>query len=272
MKITYNIEWLKKIVEDICEITNISISITDTKYNEIYRCEKGDGSYCRQIQATERGRILCHHSDIEMYKKCAEQKKPVSCICHAGVIDTAVPILKNGIVAGFIMLGRVRSEKSEPCAECLLEYSDDAQKLKKQYKKLTYLSDSQLSSIINLLSHILFENAIEVGYDEFINYATDYIENNLSEDLSVPTLCKAFHISKNSLYKEFNDFYRCTVNQYITTRRIEKAKYLLYNTNQNIALVAQATGFYNYTYFSKLFKKFTGLSPSEYRKQKPSNL
>ena len=110
------------------------------------------------------------------------------------------------------------------------------------------------------------DGVMEIDYDEFINYATDYIENNIAEDLSVKNLCKTLHVSKNILYKKFEEFYGCTVNEYITKRRLQKAERMLRDTRENIAAISEAVGFYNYTYFSKLFKASTGLTPSEYRK------
>ncbi len=263
MKITYNLKKLKDIVDNICELTNISICIVDTKYNHIYSCEKGNDSYCHKIQETEIGRLKCQHSDIDMYKKCAEEKRAISYICHAGVVDTAIPILKNGIVAGFIMLGRVRLKKSN--VKELLYWSENPEEIEKHYKKLTYLTEEQLSSLISLLSYILFENTIEIDYDKFINYATDYIENNLSANLTTKHLCQVFAKSKNSIYKSFREVYGCTVNEYITKRRIEHSKRLLLDTDENIEAIAQAVGFYNYTYFSKVFKKHTGIAPSKFR-------
>ncbi len=267
MKTTYHIEQLKDIVDHICEIAKISICVTDTKYNPIYRCEKGNDCYCHEIQKSEIGRAKCHHSDIEMYQQCAEEKRPISRICHAGVLDTVIPILKSDRIVGFIMLGRVRCQENPACIDGLLDWATNAKTIKKHYEKLTYLSDKQLSAVIHLLSYIVFENAIEIDFGEWIYRATDYIETHLSDDLSVATLCAALYVSKNALYKAFHDTYGCTVNQYITTRRIETAKDRLYKTGQSPVLVAQSVGFDNYSYFCKLFKKRTGFSPGCYRKQ-----
>lgn len=267
MKVKYNIERIKSVIDDICSITDLSISVSDTKYNTIYSHLTHKDTFCDKIQNTNVGRMKCHHSDRSMLERCANEKRPVSHICHAGVLDTVVPILKNGLVAGYIMLGRVRLEKNPAEITNLLSWADDPAEIVDHYKNLTYLSEAQLNAIIHLISHILFENAVEIDYDEFISYTTDYIENNLSADLSVNNLCKTFNVSKNILYKKFDTFYGCTVNEYITKRRLQKATMLLSNTDINIASISEAVGFYNYTYFSKLFKAHMNLSPSEYRKQ-----
>ncbi len=266
MNVKYDIDRVKSIIDDICGITDMSICLSDTKYNEVYSHETKNDTYCHKIINTKVGEMKCNHSDRDMLERCAREKRPVSHVCHAGVLDTAVPILKNGFVAGYIMLGRVRLKKNPSEIRELLSWAEDPEEIVKHYKNLTYLSQSQLDAIIHLISHILFENAVEIDYDEFISYATDYIENNIAADLSVKNLCKMFHVSKNVLYKKFDDFFGCTVNEYVTKRRLQKAEQLLRNTGQNIAAISEAVGFYNYTYFSKLFKAHTGLTPSEYRK------
>jgi len=55
-----------------------------------------------------------------------------------------------------------------------------------------------------------------------------------------------------------------TIN-YINKKRMEKAKKLLSTMDTTISDIARQTGFYNISYFSKMFKKYTGLTPSEYR-------
>lgn len=265
MKTTYNMQKIKKIVDNICNLTNISICVSDNKYNMLYRCEKGDASYCHAIQKNEIGKEKCYHSDIEMYKKCEISKSAVSGICHAGVLDTAVPILKNGKIVGFIMFGRIRCKENTEYIDGLLDWADDAKEIKKHYKKLTYFNEEQLSALISLLSYVLIENAIEIDRDDLVARVTDYIDENLSGELSVDGLCSKFFVSKNVLYKIFRDNYNCTVNEYITAKRIERAKELLCN-NKSVVSVSLEVGLGNYTYFSKLFKKHTGLSPLNYRK------
>lgn len=267
MKITYDVERLKSIVDDICELTQVSISIVDTRYNHIYCCEKGDDSYCHLIQSSTVGKHKCHHSDGEMLRRCGAEKQPISHLCHAGVLDTALPIMKQGQIVGYILLGRVRPQEEPQDPAERLDWAADSAAIAARYKKLTCLTQTQLDSLIHLLSHDLFQNAITVEYDTYVQQAAEYIDDHLTEELTVERLCRTLYVSKNALYRGFRELYGCTVNNYVTHRRIEKAKELLICSEDGIAHVAQAVGFYNYTYFSRLFRERTGLSPRDYRSQ-----
>jgi Response regulator containing CheY-like receiver domain and AraC-type DNA-binding domain len=57
-----------------------------------------------------------------------------------------------------------------------------------------------------------------------------------------------------------------SISDYLQQTRIEYAKELLLNTDQSVSEVANASGYSNLSYFSSIFKKFTGSSPGEYRK------
>ena len=69
-------------------------------------------------------------------------------------------------------------------------------------------------------------------------------------------------------YRRFRSVYSCTVNDYITDRRINEAKRLLTDSTESVQRISGRVGFENTTYFSKLFKKKTGLTPNQYRKIK----
>ena len=60
-----------------------------------------------------------------------------------------------------------------------------------------------------------------------------------------------------------------TINHLITQKRLQQAKILLKNSDKSISEIAEAVGFNDYNYFSRIFKKYYGISPRDYRKQKP---
>ena len=93
-----------------------------------------------------------------------------------------------------------------------------------------------------------------------------FIENNLDSDLSVDLLCTYFQISRNSLYKIFNDFYGMSVAKYIRKKRVEVAIDLM-NSGVSVADASSRVGFSDYNYFSKVFKTQTGVLPSKFKKR-----
>lgn len=265
MLVNYNMEKLKSIMNDLCAVTGINFEILDTNSHFLYRC-KNETPFCTTIQKTALGANKCLCSDTSILEKCRQNRSFQSHTCHAGLKDAATPIIKNDVIVGYIIMGQIRTSfKTDEVREKLSWMNEDIKKMMGFYEELPPFSDAQIDSLSNLLSHILFENAIEIDYNDFIAFATTYIKDNLSSDLSIPTLCAALHVSKNFLYKSFHENRGCTVNEYINKQRIKQAQKLLRETNEPIYHIATSVGIPNYTYFCRLFKKMTGLSPIAYR-------
>lgn len=268
MNIKYDIEKLKSIIDDLCMLTGLAMGIADTDFNYLYSNTKKNGVFCSAIQYTIEGKKGCYNCDFQMLERTREEQRPYGHICHAGLCDTGVPLLKGGVAVGYIIIGRVRmDEKLDEEAEKRLEsYGLDMERVRRYYNGMTYLTAEQHKALVHLISRLVFENAIEIDYDDFILRATKYIDRNLRGDLSIKGLCSALFVSKNYLYNSFRSFYGTTVNEYIAERRMQEAKMLLAETSMSAYEVAELVGIENYTYFSKLFKKEIGVSPSAFRR------
>ena len=92
-----------------------------------------------------------------------------------------------------------------------------------------------------------------------------YIDQNYAQELSLQILSQYVHLSKNYLANLFKKETGEGVIDYINKVRIERAKVLLRNTDLKSSEICSMVGVLDSKYFSKLFKKMEGLTPSEYR-------
>lgn len=97
-----------------------------------------------------------------------------------------------------------------------------------------------------------------------------YIEKHYSEKLQVPNICSALYISQTTFYNTFKAHSELSFVEYLTNFRLEKAKFLLINTNKTIPDISFSVGIQDQYYFNKVFKKVMGVSASEYRTQNRS--
>lgn len=100
---------------------------------------------------------------------------------------------------------------------------------------------------------------------------TEYISNNFDKDINIHSLAEHIHLSSSYISHYFKDTFKVSFNEYLTTFRILNAKYLLSATNLPITEIAFQCGFDSSTDFSRVFKKFEGITPSEHRKLRFSN-
>ena len=97
---------------------------------------------------------------------------------------------------------------------------------------------------------------------------TNYIENHYGMDLSIHDVAREYHISASYIGRLLRKELACSFVQYLTNVRIEAAKKLLIeNPFLKIRQISEKVGFGDQHYFSSIFKKAVGLSPSEYREK-----
>lgn len=89
----------------------------------------------------------------------------------------------------------------------------------------------------------------------------------LHRKIVLDDLSERFFINKFYLTKIFKETYGTTINSYLISKRITGAKQLLRFTDKTVDEIGNAVGMEDANYFSRMFRKVEGISPSEYRKQ-----
>ena len=103
--------------------------------------------------------------------------------------------------------------------------------------------------------------------DEAIKKAQSYIEENFEEKLNIESLAKRFAISSRNFIRRFKKATQTTPFEYIQRVKVEAAKKSFESSTLNINEVMYNVGYNDEKAFRKVFKKYTGLSPLEYRKK-----
>ncbi len=134
--------------------------------------------------------------------------------------------------------------------------------------KSPWHNPSLFSGVYKIYSEILkAENAKYMPLASTFSDITAFIlENYLNPDFSVSMLSERFGISEVHIRRIFKSAAKTSPIRYINYLRIEKAKNLLSETSLPVAVIAAEAGFSDSFYFSRLFKKETGVSPASFRK------
>ncbi len=105
------------------------------------------------------------------------------------------------------------------------------------------------------------------GMPSMVKEATRYFNENYNKPVSVEEYAQNHQMTPCWFIQNFRKITKFTPMQYIISLRITAAISLMQNTDYNISQVAEAVGYDNPLYFSRLFKKHTGMSPTEYQKK-----
>ncbi|MDQ0112652.1 response regulator transcription factor [Paenibacillus harenae] len=111
--------------------------------------------------------------------------------------------------------------------------------------------------------------AVELGRSRSrfeIRLAVQWIKDHLKEPLSLPVIAEQVGLSPHHISKLFREETGSTVNQYITRLRMEKAIELLRHSNKKVYEVAEEVGIPSYRYFTVTFRNWTGVSPTDYKR------
>ncbi|MDP4091681.1 MAG: response regulator, partial [Bacillota bacterium] len=102
-------------------------------------------------------------------------------------------------------------------------------------------------------------------YGSMILQASTYVLENVDSEINLSMIAASLHLNKNYLCEIFKQKTGVSLLEYITKVKMERAKVLLGKAELKSYEVADRLAYRNAEYFSKIFKKYTGLSPTEYR-------
>ncbi len=280
MYINFKIEKLDELLLDFYRLTGLTISVWDNKMNQLSYQPKEMCKFCKKIKSCKKGKDRCYISDKEIFTKCAKTGKPETHRCHAGLIDTAIPIKFNDVILGYLIFGQTVDGKETDIAQKIKKLSADLDinydDLNELYNELKPYDADKIKSAGNILKtsarYLWLSDYIEIGYNTLASQISDYINDNLAEKLSVQKICTDIGISKNKLYEISNKQFKMTIGEYIANSRISKSKNLLTSTSLSVRDISEKVGFLDYNYFIKLFKKYVGTTPLKYRNCFPFNL
>ena len=125
-----------------------------------------------------------------------------------------------------------------------------------------------LSQLVGLQQEVREENNITSVY---IENALKYIQYNYSHSIDITSIADSIGISRSHLYRAFIKHLGISPNDYITRFRINRACSLLRNSDLTISNIANSVGYDDPLYFSRVFKKVKGVSPSMYLHTMESN-
>lgn len=104
----------------------------------------------------------------------------------------------------------------------------------------------------------------EAGYSE-INAIMEDIDCNFTKDITLNDLAEKYAVSISNLSGIIKRETGMTFTEHLAKRRVKKAEQLLKNEKYSVAEVGKLVGYHDYYYFTKWFKKLTGVTPSKYR-------
>jgi len=271
--LSYNQDLLE-LIKHFYVLTGMRVVLFDENYTELVSYPKDGIPFCSCMRENEVFKDMCRKSDIESFKRCTETKSLTIYKCHAGLIEATAPLTDNGTVIGYIMFGQITDEREKN--DILLKLENICAQynnvdIESKIKSIKYRSEKQILAASKILeactSYILMKDMVRRSGKQLIKQVENYVDEHLSEHINVKVLCKALNISRTRLYEATSPYTSGGIAEFVRIRKLEYAKKMIINTDISISEIAYNTGFSEYNYFLKAFKKYFGVSPKVMRNQ-----
>src|ERR1700712_2712304 len=97
--------------------------------------------------------------------------------------------------------------------------------------------------------------------------ARDAMDRSYAQPLDVPTLARLAHVSQAHFIRTFRDTFGETPHRYLQRRRVERAMFLLRETDRPVSEICLDVGFTSLGTFGRTFRAIVGVAPTTYRRQ-----
>jgi AraC-like DNA-binding protein len=280
MDLNLNTSRLNELLVNLQEITDLKFSLHDLMAQELYTVNQRS-KFCDLICSTKDGYNRCYTCDLQAVSSMEGKTSPYQYRCHAGLVETAIPVTENGQLVVVILFGQILDntplDEQWRNTSNLCKWYKNQVELQKAFLQLPQLSPRSIRAayeIVNAcVSEVRLEKIITFESMSDIQRLKYFINSNYAADLTLDKISRALAISKSKLCNLARETGSdMTVGKMITRKRIEAAKSKLDQTDEPVREIASQVGISDYNYFTKVFKQFTGITPSEYRRmhEKPS--
>ena len=180
------------------------------------------------------------------------------------IVENQIRQSKDLFITTIALITRAAISEGVNIEEALTLSDNFIQKIENS-RTMKELNEIILSALTEFTTKVSYLKNVQTQ-TEFTLKLSNFIIHNISRKLTIDDLVNNFYISKTSLCEKVKNDSGLTVNEFINTTKIGVAKDLLSNTTNSILSISDYLGFSSQNHFVKVFKKYVGVTPSEYRK------
>ena len=237
---------------------------------EVLRRGRGEGN-CRFCQLVQNRFSIgkCLKLDREKQKLARNTGHCQTYVCHAGLWEAIMPVMPGGELLGYIVFGQIRSSDSLP-DHFQKQFAPKIRKeLKNAFLSQPFFSADSMDNLTGLMKllvdYIVHNELVAPGRDQLYHAVTRYIEENLTGEVTLADT--AHHLGRSvSSLSHFLQNEGTTFKTLLIEKRLDHAeKIMKENPGITIKEAADSSGFHDAYYFSRIYKRYRGRPPSEFR-------
>ncbi len=235
----------------------------------------GNCRYCQSIRMCPGGAAACYDGDKKGRILAYQRKKLVVYTCHAGLIEVVKPIIQQGNLLGYAMIGQIRTNELPVVYWSARWNSRHEERLEDIFATQPLIAQSHLMQIIEMFSDLMdlltSANMIDHSGIDVPSRLSGFIQQHIDEAIPLARASSEMHLSASRLSHLVKEHFGISYSALVRQLKMEQARFLLSHYQyMTIAEVAAALGFSDPQYFSRVFRQESEMSPTAYRKQQIS--
>lgn len=274
MELYFDSAALEPLLRNFYSIVGLRIGIFHPDGRCMLVYPQDECSFCARIKGDARFRARCAACDQEALAHAMSGELWVY-RCHAGLYEAVSPILCGGKPVAALMIGQAAS-----CAPAHQAQQDVCERIKDHpalyalldsFASMPKRTEEQLRACAQIMAacagYIYLNGLIRPQESPLSLRLRTYLEANYARSITLSDMALTLGVGVTSLCSAVRRACGTTPHAMLCALRIEHACELLSQTDQPIREVAAAVGMADYNYFSRVFRRSTGLSPSAFRKR-----
>ncbi|MEI6279488.1 MAG: PocR ligand-binding domain-containing protein [Verrucomicrobiae bacterium] len=250
---------------------------------------QGENAFCALVGSTPAGCASCRETQRRLLRSTARELAPQQVYCFSGLTDIAVPVMVGRRHVATLLSGQIfRRKPTQRDFEMALKKIGGVpdkkweKKARKAFFETPVIPADSLQAVVQLLAVFAMHlpddagrHLMMTGSDRepgAVRSAKKFIESHSEEPITLEEVLQHVHVSRFHFCKIFKKTTGITFTEYVARLHVGKAKTLLLDPSLRVSEVVFAAGFGSIPQFNSVFKKFVGMSPTEYRSRLPENL
>lgn len=271
----FRMEEISELINNINIITKVNCVLYDQDFRVLHAYGGSMCRFCSLVRTDPACHEKCLACDRHGLSHAMETGKSYRYKCHMGLTETVTPVVCEGVTVGFVMAGQNLLQEDLAAVQEQVEafpIPSAREELRGELACFRFTTPEELvamSDLVRVCADYLYMKKLIRFQDAPLSVQLkQYVDANLSEELNVDHLCRRFGVSKSSLYLLSREALGKGVTDYIRERRVQRAEELLAEKELSVSAVAERVGYTDVGYFTKVFKKYVGRTPSAYRKNR----
>ena len=219
---------------------------------------------CEKFKKDPEDFARCFRCRNYAIRKAIRNRKAFGALCINGVYEYTRPVIWNGEVISIIFIGNILTRDGRE--KLLKRLSEDEIPEETMQTDFDLSKCEEIGRLVEGHIHTLFNNYPNDGgkQNPLIENIKSYVISNIEYDLTLSDIAPIFFYNEVYLGRLFKEETGKSFKEYVNCERVKIAKGLL---EQDLSVIdaAHKAGYNNVTYFNKVFKRMTGLTPSEYK-------